>query len=63
MQILISGCRLRNCPFAPAQGLDKRFVMFGGGVSEEQLEWLEAELAAAQQARLPFVLLCFLAVG
>ncbi len=25
-------------------GVQRRFVMFGGGVSEQQLEWLEQEL-------------------
>lgn len=31
--------------------------MFGGGVSEEQLEWLRAELAAAEQGRETVVVL------
>ena len=31
-------------------GLDRRFVAFGGGVSDEQLAWLDGELAEAERA-------------
>lgn len=31
------------------EGLNKRFVKFGGGVSEEQLAWLEGEIAESRR--------------
>ena len=34
---------------AGLQGLDKRFVAFGGGVSEKQISWLEKELQKCQR--------------
>lgn len=33
---------------AGLEGLNKRFVKFGGGVSEQQLEWLKRELESAR---------------
>jgi manganese-dependent ADP-ribose/CDP-alcohol diphosphatase len=33
---------------AGLQGLDKRFVAFGGGISEKQISWLEKELERCQ---------------
>ena len=32
------------------EGLERRFVEFGGGVSDAQLQWLEAQLAEARAA-------------
>lgn len=38
-------------------GLQRRFVMFGGGISKQQLAWLSDQLAAAEAAR-QLVLVC-----
>lgn len=42
------------------EGLDKRFVKFGGGVSEEQLEWLEKELEGSRLAGEKCIVCCHL---
>jgi len=39
-------------------GPARRFVMFGGGLSERQLEWLEEQLRAARRAGQRCVVFC-----
>lgn len=45
---------------AGLEGLNKRFVKFGGGVSSEQLDWLKRELAACRDAGEKAILCCHL---
>lgn len=40
------------------QGMEKRFVKFGGGISDEQLAWLESELKAARAAGERVIVCC-----
>eukprot|EP00887_Chlorella_sp_A99_P002374 scaffold10.g2374.t1 len=42
------------------EGVARRYVMFGGGMSDRQLAWLEGELGAARGAGERAVLLCHL---
>jgi manganese-dependent ADP-ribose/CDP-alcohol diphosphatase len=45
------------------EGPARRFVMFGGGLSERQLEWFEAQLRAARSEAQRCVVFCHQPVG
>ena len=40
--------------------MERRFVMFGGGLSEEQLGWLRSELGSCRSSRQRAILFCHL---
>jgi 3',5'-cyclic AMP phosphodiesterase CpdA len=49
----------KNSP-EPMVGVDRRFVKFGGGVSDAQLDWLRLRLAEAAAAGQRVVVFCHL---
>lgn len=42
------------------EGLNKRFVKFGGGISDQQIAWLESELADARSVHDKVIVCCHL---